>query len=476
MGALLTLFAITQVLYSIALGVDLFFSTRRVNWVDRRDIAAYHPARYPLVVLLYPVLRELEATMCTTFLGLAKLEYPRERFRIVAIPNWDDAETIASLRRLQEEFPFLELLVVPPTSDASWDPVWRSWDNTEKAYWWHNGRTAQNPWLPPKKTRQLIYALYTLAADVLDEPDWLLNYIDADSVPPPDHFRAGAAGSQRYDVIQSTNVAGNLLDSWPASWHAMDHMTWDGLKYPRLVSGGRQPFWVLGKGLFYKGADLLELGGFNPWVTIEDPEIGLRLWANGRRLGIVAAPLVEEVPTTLGRGITQRKRWVCGFLQSSGWPLTLMGMTARQRIRARLNLWPCFFLAVNPLGIPVGLWAFAEFLRGTSPIPTWLAVVPVLNLTALLISMTVTYTSTWKRTRYVLDRRRSRVRYMLRVNPLALWIYWLIWAIPIAIGVKMYLSDGGRIWERTEKVDANHTLVRRTLLRRHLPRSLGDET
>src|SRR6185312_11380526 len=47
--------------------------------------------------------------------------------------------------------------------------------------------------LPPKKTRQLIYALYALDAEETED-DWLLNYIDADSVPPHDHLLAGVAG------------------------------------------------------------------------------------------------------------------------------------------------------------------------------------------------------------------------------------------------------------------------------------------
>ena len=459
--AVLTLvFVGTQLLYTLALGIDLYFYTRRVHWVRPDDIAAYNPVRYPMIVLLYPVLRELEETMATTLLGLSKLDYPEDRFRIVAIPNDNDHETLERLRRLQDRFAFLEVLPVPPTSDESWNAVWESWSANPKAYWWHWGAKAANHDLPPKKTRQLVYALYTIAAQMSEEPDWLLNYIDADSVPPVDHLRAGAAGSERFDVLQATNVAGNLLDSWAASWHAMDHMSWDGLKYPRMTSPGRQPYWMLGKGLFYKASDLLELGSFNPWVTIEDPEVGLRLWANGKRLGLIAAPLIEEVPTTIRAGVTQRKRWVCGFLQASAAPLVLMGLTAGERARARMNLWPFLFLAVNPVGIPIGIWAFVVFVDGTSPLPLWVGILCIVNIAALVTSLTITYVSTGKRTGYVLDRRADRIRYMLRVNPLLLIVYWLIWIVPIAIGIQMFVRDRGLVWERTEKIDANHRLVR----------------
>src|SRR5581483_2291721 len=347
---------------------------------------------------------------------------------------------------------------VPPTSDPSWAPVWRAWDETPAAYWWHDTRQARNRDLPPKKTRQLTYALYTLLESDPDG-DWLLDYIDADSVPPPDHFLAGAIGMRTFDVLQSTNIAGNLLDTWAASWHAMDHMSWDGNRYPHLSANGRHPYWVLGKGLFYWASDLVEVGGFNPWLAIEDPEIGMRLWANGKRLGIIEAPLIEEVPRTIRGGITQRKRWVCGFFQSLTAPTKAIGLRFGERVRAWVNFLPCLLLAVNPIGIPVGVWALVESVEHHGYLPSVLLGLGAFNVATWLASMTLIYVATWRRTKIVLERRRDRVRYILRVNPLAMLVFWLIWVIPLVLGFQMYLRDKGLVWERTEKVDANHDLV-----------------
>jgi glycosyltransferase XagB len=206
--------------------------------------------------------------------------------------------------------------------------------------------------------------------------------------------------------------------------------------------------------------DLIALGSFNPWVTIEDPEVGMRLWVNGRRLGVIASPLIEEVPLTLGRGLIQRKRWICGFYQSLGRPLALMGMRRRDRIRAWTNFLPCLSLAVNPLGVPIGVWALWVWYDKTSPLPLPLIALAIATIVLYCVSMSITYASTWRRTAIVLDRRADRLRYMLRVNPVFLWAYWLWWSIPIAVGTSMYLRDGGRVWEHTEKVDAIHELVR----------------
>ena len=79
--------------------------------------------------------------------------------------------------------------------------MWKAWDATSKAYWWHQGPRANERNLPPKKTRQLIYAFYNTVVRRGGE-DFLINYIDADSCPPSDHFKAAVAGMQKYDVLQ----------------------------------------------------------------------------------------------------------------------------------------------------------------------------------------------------------------------------------------------------------------------------------
>lgn len=456
---ILAVFLVTQGLYFVSLAVDGYLFSLPVNWVDVNEAWMIEPHRYPRIVLFYPVLRELEETMRTTFLSLTEIDYPADKFCVVAIPNADDKPTIASLRRLQSQFSFLEIIEVPPTRHPSWQTVWDNWEVNPKAYWWHHGARRRVRDLPPKKTRQLIYAFYNIAARAQDG-DFLINYIDADSCPPRDHFLAAAAGMQHYDVLQATNVAGNLNASMAASWHAFDHMAWDGMKYPHLSANGKQPYWVLGKGLFFRASDLVALGGFNPWITIEDPEVGMRFWTNGKRLGVIANPLIEEVPNTIMGGITQRKRWVCGFFQSLGAPLRLMGMTRWQRFKAWLNFVPCLSLSINSIGLPFGVWVGWRYLDDRGVLPYWTLIIAGASLALSFILLVSLYRVAWKRTALVLDSFWARVWYMVRVNPLSLMIYWILWLVPLAIGFRMYLRDGGLVWERTEKVDANHDLVR----------------
>jgi glycosyltransferase XagB len=142
----------------------------------------------------------------------------------------------------------------------------------------------------------------------------------------------------------------------------------------------------------------------------------MRFWAHGKRLGIIQNPLIEEVPSTIMHGITQRKRWVCGFFQSLSEPLTRLGLTPFEKFKAWLNFLPCLSLSLNSIGIPVGIWAAWTYYKGTSILPHWTIWLALVNLTAFAISMSCLYYRIWIRTALVLDSLGSRIWYMLRVK------------------------------------------------------------
>ena len=109
---LLSLYFATQALYSLSLLVDGYLFSRPVNMIDMGERFQLVPGSnkdYPPIVLFYPVLDEQESVMRTTMIALDELEYPKDRYRVIAIPNSSDLATIASLKTLQTEFPFLEL-------------------------------------------------------------------------------------------------------------------------------------------------------------------------------------------------------------------------------------------------------------------------------------------------------------------------------------------------------------------------------
>lgn len=460
------LFSFFQSLYFFSFLIVGYFVTRPVNWVNVGDHKGTTKHDYPFIVLFYPVLKESIETMRTTMLGLQKLDYPKHQFRIIALPNLNDHMTLESLEKLKKEIFLLEVMPVPPTTDDTWNAVWKAWDKNPEATWWHTGPHKKNKNLPPKKTRQMVYAFYRLQEEFKQYKaidDWLLNYIDADSVPKPNHFLAAVAGMKKYDVLQSTNIAGNLLQSYAATWCAMDHLNWDYKLYPHMSANGKHPFWVLGKGLFFKSSDLVNVGGFDPWVAIEDPDIGLRLWAKGKKIGIISEPLIEEVPVTLERCIIQRKRWMCGFLQSTFGENKLKGVSMVNRFKAYINLAPVLSLAINWIGLPIGIWVLVVLLLYHGTLSPYLTYLSIINIVCYVVTLLYFYASAWSKIGQVLESNWDKIRFMVRVNPLFLWFFWFIWMIPMYQGFRMFFGDGGLVWQRTKKIDANHVLIRSSL-------------
>ena len=340
----LSLYFLTQALYSLSLLVDCYLFSRPVNMVDMGERFQLVPGSkkdYPAIVLFYPVLEEQESVMRTTMIALDELEYPKDRYRVIAIPNSSDRATVAALKNLQMEFPFLELLEVPPTDHPSWQPVWNAWNANPKAYWWHEGANAYNKDLPAKKTRQLVYAFYNWMT-TNPEAGTLMSYTDADSCPPKDHFLAAAIGSRKYRVMQAKNVAGNAGLTWPSTFCAFDHMAWDGSKYEHLSGDPKQPYWMLGKGLFFHAQDIYELGGFHPWITIEDPEVGLRLWKNGKNLGIMEGSLIEEAHSEAMQAIAEIRDLTRGLhppvLSDRGLDAAISAVAARSPVPVRVTI------------------------------------------------------------------------------------------------------------------------------------------
>jgi len=464
----IVIYVIAQSIYFIAFIVDIYLLTRPVDRVDMSEVSKLKKGDYPFIILLYPVLKEPKSTMKTSFEAMRKLEYPKDRYRVISIPNSNDSESIQSLRELQQEFDFLEIMEIPPTMDPSWNIIWDNWNHNEKVYWWHVGVHAKNPNLPPKKTRQLIYAFYHLAKEVKHE--FLLNYIDADTLLPEDHFLAAAVGIRHYDVLQASNIAGNLLDSMPASFCALDHLIWDSYKYGHLTAHGKHPYWVLGKALYFKSSDLLALGGFHPWIAIEDPEVGLRFWMNGKKLGYIHKPVIEEVPRTLKGAIIQRKRWVCGFFQTLSEPMTRLNMTWYQKFLAWCNFIPCLSLWINIFAWPSSIWAFISWLGGDDCFPIWLIVLSIINVICWIGICILYYCVIWKRINLVLGTFKSKLWFMLRANPIFAMFWWGVWLIPITLGFKMFMGEGGLEWIRTIKVNANAVLFQSRIInwfRRH---------
>jgi hypothetical protein len=136
-----------------------------------------------------------------------------------------------------------------------------------------------------------------------------------------------------------------------------------------------------------------------------------------------------------------------------------MGMPFWRRMQARLNILPVLSLPVNVIGLPTGLYALYLALHHRNPFGFWLIALSVLNIGLYCVTVTIMYVNAWRRTAFVLSDIRLRVWYLIRVNPVSLFIYHTMWTIPIVLGFLMFLANLGKTWIRTQKFDADHRIA-----------------
>lgn len=80
----LIIYVISQLIYFFAYLVDIYLLTLPKNTVELKETALLE-GEYRFIILLYPVLKELKSTMRTSFQAMTKLDYPKDRYRIISI-------------------------------------------------------------------------------------------------------------------------------------------------------------------------------------------------------------------------------------------------------------------------------------------------------------------------------------------------------------------------------------------------------
>jgi len=121
---------------------------------------------------------------------------------------------------------------------------------------------------------------------------------------------------------------------------------------------------------------------------------------------------------------------------------------------------PCLSLLINPIGLAVGIWILALAASGSDHVSLGLTVLAGFNVLCSAAIVGYNWFNAWRVSAQVLDSRWSRLYLAFRVNPLFVMAYWLFWVVALVIGIQMFVRDKGLTWERTEKIDANHDLVR----------------
>lgn len=239
-------------------------------------------AALPRYAVLVPVYREAEVVE-DLVAALLRLDYPRDRLAIRLVVEADDLDTRRVAERAVACDAAVDVVVVPPSR-------------------------------PRTKPKALNFALATVDAA-------LVTIYDAEDRPDPDQLRravaAFAAGPPDLAVVQAALEIDHAPSdrSWLVRQFEIEYaMLFHGL-LPWLAE--RRLFLPLGGTSNHFRRDVLvAVGGWDPHNVTEDADIAVRLVRAGWHSGVVASRTREEAPTAPRQWLSQRTRWMKGWIQT----------------------------------------------------------------------------------------------------------------------------------------------------------------
>jgi glycosyltransferase XagB len=165
---------------------------------------------------------------------------------------------------------------------------------------------------PQTKPRALNYALQFSRGE-------LLTIYDAEDMPEPDQLRKAAAvfatGPQDLACLQVELTFYNANENWITRQFAIEYAVLFQSVLPCLAREG-MPLPLGGTSNHFRTEILRHVGAWDPFNVTEDADLGLRLARLGYQAQILDSKTFEEANTEFGNWISQRARWLKGFLQT----------------------------------------------------------------------------------------------------------------------------------------------------------------
>ncbi|TCM56133.1 cellulose synthase/poly-beta-1,6-N-acetylglucosamine synthase-like glycosyltransferase [Rhizobium sp. PP-F2F-G48] len=339
-SALLAPFAWLLVTHLLLTGLyfcQLFLRARALLRLKRPAIAPALPppraadpsAPLPVYSVFVALYREAEV-VSQLIHALDRLDWPRSRLDIKLICEEDDGETLAALEALPLSSEY-EIVRVPAA-------------------------------LPRTKPKALSYALPGACGR-------FLTIYDAEDRPDPGQLcEAHAAfltADPRVACLQAPLVVTNAGAGWLSTMFALEYSSLFRGLLPYLASRGL-PLPLGGTSNHFRVDVLNAVGGWDPYNTTEDADLGMRLARLGYLSQMIQRPTFEDAPTETRVWFAQRTRWYKGWMQT--W-LVLMREPSRL---ARQMGWKAFAtvqilvagLILSALGHPL-IIAFLAYLGWT---------------------------------------------------------------------------------------------------------------
>jgi len=232
----------------------------------------------PAYTIIVPLYREA-AVAAELVANLARLDYPRDRLQALIVLESNDPETQAAFGALDLPAGF-QVLIAPPGA-------------------------------PQTKPRACNLALERAQGE-------LVVIYDAEDAPHPGQLREAAARFAQADASLACLQAPLRIEPDPRflpDQFALEYAVLFEVLLPALARWGL-PFPLGGTSNHFRAEALRAVGGWDSYNVTEDADIGFRLAAQGRTLGVITRPTFETSPATLKVWTPQRARWIKGHLQT----------------------------------------------------------------------------------------------------------------------------------------------------------------
>jgi cellulose synthase/poly-beta-1,6-N-acetylglucosamine synthase-like glycosyltransferase len=283
---LIGLFTLVQVFYFVAIIYKFIISmsgirnrfTRSKNYEIEKNLET---REYPVYTVLVPLFKEPEPVLKNIINAIKNLDYPKNKLDVIFLFEENDYQTIDIAKSLR------------PTS---------SW----RFFYVPNGT-------PTTKPKACNFGLHFARGK------YLVIY-DAEDIPEPDQLKKALVAfqnsSDKYGCFQAYLNYYNRNENFLTRMFTLEYSYW----FDYMLSGlyrFKLPIPLGGTSNHFRTDVLKKISGWDPFNVTEDADLGVRMAAENKRVGVINSTTYEEANKSFGNWIRQRSRWIKGYMQTA---------------------------------------------------------------------------------------------------------------------------------------------------------------
>jgi cellulose synthase/poly-beta-1,6-N-acetylglucosamine synthase-like glycosyltransferase len=247
--------------------------------ISHDEIAALRDEDLPVYTVLVPVYKEPEVVH-QLIDGLKNIDYPQHKLDVMLLLEEDDVKTLQAAKDARPPANW-RFIVVPNRQ-------------------------------PRTKPKACNYGL------AFAQGQYLVIY-DAEDIPEPAQLKMAVVAFRKnpsdYVCFQAALNYFNATENVLTRMFTLEYSYWFDYLIPGL-DRLNLPIPLGGTSNHFDVAKLRKLGGWDPFNTTEDADLGIRASAEKYRVGFINSTTFEEANADLGNWIRQRSRWVKGYMQT----------------------------------------------------------------------------------------------------------------------------------------------------------------